>query len=378
MASKHVTDARLVKKAEEANGNYYEVAAEIGEAPVRVGNRLLAMKDLSPELRGKIAVWRKEGQRLQRARKFQQENALLRRDLRAATDFANLGEELTKVLERKDWPKRKRKQGEGCKELLLAPDVRPMEILFSDLHYGKTCEGFSPEAAECRVEQYSDAVRRLQKRYNPTHTTIAFLGDIVENANKHRDSQTGSGGMTTAEQIVGAFRSVKRFLEQVLPGAGKIVDIVGVSGNHENPFGSGASMAAPGASHYTYIIYSLLADFFEGWAANGIEWHVPRGNFAFVSRTRTIYEHGDAVKPDDKSMADQLIKRSRQVGEFCEHYRQGDKHVAVAADSGRLVCNGAFYSDRAGTEYSGIMGYSSQPSQVIVVNKDIVKFVRLT
>lgn len=364
---------KLIKAVDKAGGNYYEVAAAEGLRPYKVHDALVACEDLAPELRGKMAVYRQEGQRLQNARRFQTENNKLRRELRAASDYANMADDISRLLGRRAWPKRPLKvQG---KRLRNAPDDRPVEILFSDLHYGKTCDGFNPDKAQHRVEQYADAIITTHKRVKPTRTTIAFLGDLIENANKHRDSQTGSAGMTTAEQIVGATRLIKHFLERVIPTCGQEIDIVGVAGNHENPFGAGASMAAPGSSHFTWIIYSLLADHFGG-CVKDITWHVPRGNF--VEHDATIYEHGDDSQPNDRSMSTQLLKRSRQVGRFCSRYRQGDKHVAVAVDGGLLICNGAFYSDRKGTEYSGIKGYASRPTQVHVLPCGVVDFVRLT
>lgn len=370
---KTLTDRQLMSRVAKANGNYYDVAHEIGEQPVRTGDRLLRMDGLSEELRGRILVYREEGARLQNARRLTKENNKLRRELRAATDFSNMAEDIAKAFKRKDYPKRSLK--EESKALRFAPDDRPTEWLFSDLHFGKTCEGYSPQVAESRVEQYADAIKIAHKRIHPTHTTIAFLGDLIENANKHRDSQTGSAGMTTAEQIVGATRLCKKFLDRVLPTCGRTVDIVGVCGNHENPYGAGASMASPGAAHFTHVIYSHLADCFEGWVANSLSWHIPRGNYARINQT--VYEHGDDTQPTDKSMNEQMVKRSRQCGQFITRYRQGDKHVAVAADGVNMICNGAFYSDRNGTEYSGIKGYASIPTQVGVLPNRVVEFVRL-
>lgn len=362
------SDKQLVDKVSKANGDYYAIAAEFGMRPYQVHDKVVkSSKDEA--LLGKVSVFREFGQRLQRARKFQSENVQLRRELRATTDIANLSELISNILRRTDFPKRK-KNRKGKARMRPSLDTRA-EWLFSDFHYGKKCDGYDVGIAVERADHYADEIANFNKENNPSRTTFAFIGDLIESTLKHRDSQSGSE-VGTAEQVVGAFRCIRNFLRKTLPTAGEEINIVGVSGNHENPLGHGALMSWQGAHHLTFIIYSLLADEFQ--SDERIEWTIPRGNYALLEGT--IYEHGDDVQPNDKAMSMQLVKRSRQVGEFCTRYRQGDKHVAVIADAGNLICNGAFFSDQSGTEFSGVKGYSSQPCQVGIINDETVRLVK--
>lgn len=352
-----MNEKRIHRAMEKHAGDFYAVAEEIGEEPFRVRNFWIRYADKHADdagiarLAGAMDAYHDLGNRLRSARNFQKENNRLRRDNRALNDLKNLDDALKKALARKH------------NKPSVAPSPKPgkgrvHEWLFSDLHYGKICDGYDVATAEARVMQYAEEVRRWQEVDAPQYTRVAFLGDLIENANKHRDSRSGCE-VDTAQQIVGAYRLLKAWLEKIItPGAGYF-QIVACTGNHENLLGRGSQLNFMGKAHASFIIYSLLADEFD---ASHIEWHIPDGSFAVVGDT--LYEHGDYASPTEQSMAKVLVKRSRQVGKVLRKYRQGDKHVAVVGDAGNLVCNGSFFTDKEGTEYSGVHGYTSEPCQI--------------
>lgn len=359
----------IVKAVVAHNGDYIAAAEDLGLRPYKVRDAwrkaARASKDRKIiKLDGAIEAYETLGQRLKTARRLQRENTDLRRDLRHANDLRGFNEALINALERDGKP-------------LVIDQKRPSkhagnyhEILFGDLHYGKKCHGYDINIAAVRVYHYAAKVKELQAAEKPVATRIAFLGDLIENSNKHRDSRSGCS-IDTAEQVVGAYRLIRDWLEHILPTAGK-VQVVGVAGNHENILGAGSQLNYMGNAHTSHIIYQLLRDHFK---KHKIHWVLPEGSFAVIGDS--VYEHGDLAQPTEQDMAKIMLKRSRQADRMCNKYRQGDKHVAVAADGGNLVCNGAFFSDRAGTEFSGTRGYCSDACQVVISSaKDRLNFVR--
>ena len=68
-------------------------------------------------------------------------------------------------------------------------------------------------------------------------------------------------------------------------------------------------------------------------------------------------------------MEDQRAKRSKQLKRHVEYFRVGDMHHVCNYDCGKLVVNGAFFGvDTEGHEYSGVLGFSSVPAQVVMIH----------
>ena len=69
-------------------------------------------------------------------------------------------------------------------------------------------------------------------------------------------------------------------------------------------------------------------------------------------------------------MSDQMKKRGQQIKKHVEYFRCGDMHHVCSYDCHRMVLNGAFFgADDGGIEYSGILGFSAIPSQVVMIHK---------
>lgn len=70
-------------------------------------------------------------------------------------------------------------------------------------------------------------------------------------------------------------------------------------------------------------------------------------------------------------MRDQMTKRGQQIKKHVEYFRSADKHHVCAYDASKLVLNGALFGvDSTGSEYSGVLGFSSIPAQVIMWHQE--------
>jgi hypothetical protein len=80
-----------------------------------------------------------------------------------------------------------------------------------------------------------------------------------------------------------------------------------------------------------------------------------------------LYEHGVGVGANVASMSKRVVDRTKQLHEYIDLYRIGDKHHICRFNNDKLVVNGAFFGDdRRGVEYSGICGYDGNIAQLIM------------
>ena len=235
------------------------------------------------------------------------------------------------------------------------------EWLVSDLHIGKKCYGFDTQTAINRLDEYADYIISKQKLDKPSKTIFVLAGDFIESNIKHADSPDGCD-INLSEQVVQASKSLINFFNKVLDKAG-IVDIVAVAGNHENPRGKGSAMNFRGNNHLSFVIYEWLRHALQEY---NIGWNIPEGVFAVYdwNGNKYICEHGDGTTVNEKSLQNRLDQRSKQINDYHAYFRMGDKHTATIFNGGKLAVNGAFFSDTGGTEFSGVVGYNSDPTQL--------------
>ncbi len=238
------------------------------------------------------------------------------------------------------------------------------EWLLSDLHLGKRITGYNTATAKRRLAYYADAIADRQATDQPAYTTLALLGDLIEGARKHDDSHNGCDCDTPA-QLAEAIAALDAFLHRIYAGAGARLSVVCIAGNHERD-AKGSAQNFQGLTHWSYTIYRVLAYMWRD--CPNIDFDIAEGAYTtrllHPSGRRAAYEHGSRVSVSEAAMGSRRGKRSEQVGRLLHCYRQGDKHNVSIFDSGKLVCNGAFFSDSNATEYSGVAGYASAPAQV--------------
>ncbi len=242
------------------------------------------------------------------------------------------------------------------------------EILFSDLHYGKKCGGYSSAIAAERVDAYADRVVEMQRLDKPRRTTLVIMGDLIENADKHMDARDGCD-LSTSEQMAGVLPLLSGFIGRVAPGSGLLLDVVCVSGNHENPRGRGSQFNHQGRLHLSFPIYAGLKHYLT---TDSIRFNIVDGVYVTYSPYGSggearvaVAEHGHGVSVGEKPLENRRSQRSSQLGRLVNFFRMGDKHTASTFDGGNLIVNGAFFEAHH-TEFSGATGYSGHDAQLVV------------
>lgn len=244
-----------------------------------------------------------------------------------------------------------------------------MEIMLTDLHYGKKSKTFNAEVAKKRMKKFGEVVISEYKRYSSLYNIekiITFLGgDIIENSDFHGMESRRASEFGNSEQVVLSVKSI--FQDYIAPVAslGKPVKFICVTGNHDR-LGEHSTYQDPGKENLTWIIYKMLEDMCKLANFKHIDFVIPDGVYHVenVYGSPVLYEHGDHVKGgvSRKSCESHLSKRSKQVGQLIRFFRLGHFHEKTMFGRGRVIVNASL----AGQDgYSEINGYDSEASQTI-------------
>jgi hypothetical protein len=136
-----------------------------------------------------------------------------------------------------------------------------------------------------------------------------------------------------------------------------------------NLINKGMDIYKAGLYSYDYAIYTALKQLAKVGKYDNITFNIPHGAFGHVEiyGNTVIYEHGYFNSATEKSMSDQMKKRGQQIKKHVEYFRIGDMHHVCSYDCHKMILNGAFFGvDTAATEYSGVLGFSSVPAQVVM------------
>lgn len=256
------------------------------------------------------------------------------------------------------------------------PDNCIVEVLFSDFQIGKSGQYYNTELAEKAIKRYGEEVMKkiyhLSATNNVEKIVLAMLGDTVEDHLKHGVQSATSTDSGLAEQISNAIKMIWKYVIQPLVSYGVEVEVICIAGNHGSSQHKGMDMYKAGLFSYDYPIYKSLELLCEESGYDNIQFIIPEGVFGYTSiyGNWVVYEHGYFNTSTEKSMEDQMKKRGQQMKRHVEYFRCGDMHHSCVYDCGKIVLNGAFFGvDTTGVEYSGILGFSSVPSQTLLVHK---------
>lgn len=305
-----------------------------------------------------------------RSRNFQTENVRLRKDVKALSEAVGDREAFIDAMTRivDELPERPpvdfRSYGGGQ-----AGTPITVEILLSDLQIGKLSPGYDTNIARKRLFEFGRAAlfqieQKAAVGYRIERIVLGLLGDIIESDMKHSNSGRATDS-STSEQLFDAQQGLFEFVIEPLARYGIPMDIVAITGNHDWD-GHGINMFEPGKNHLSWCMYRSLEMLTTRVGYSNVTWHIPEGSYAIVDfyGQKALYEHGVGVANTEIAMKSHKIKRSEQEKQHLTYFRMGDKHTVTSFNSGQLVVNGAFFGASAGgTEYSGIVGYSSVPAQ---------------
>ena len=268
---------------------------------------------------------------------------------------------------------------------LKAPNasVGTLEILFSDMQIGKLCADYNTEVAKQRMIKFSKGVQDIIQNtpYKIERIIVASLGDIVEDHLKHGVGSASACDTGLAEQMADAIALIWKELLVPLFQLGVKTDVMCIAGNHGSSQHKGMDVYKAGKFAYDYPIYRALEMLTQTAEFGHVNFIIPEGVFGCLNiyGNYVIYEHGYFNQASEKGMNDQMKKRGQQIKKHVEFYRQGDKHNVQMYDCGKIVLNGAFFgNDNNATEYSGVLGFSAIPAQVVMVHAPEEKVGRNT
>ena len=253
-----------------------------------------------------------------------------------------------------------------------------MEILFSDLQIGKVGQYYNTEIAKKELKTYGETLVNLIKQkqdslYKVEKIVFASLGDTVEDHLKHGVQSAVSTDSGLSEQISNAITYVWTYVLKPLAMFGIPIEFIGIAGNHGSSEHKGMDMYKAGKYSYDFVIYKSLELLCKESEYDHIEFKIPEGcfDFADIYGRYAIYEHGYFNSATEKSMEDQMKKRGRQIKKHVEYFRCGDMHHSCSYDNHKMVLNGAFFgTDTEGLEYSGVLGFNSIPSQIVMFHEN--------
>jgi len=305
-----------------------------------------------------------------RSRNFQTENARLRKDVKALSEAVGGRDAFLDAMERivDELPERPpvdfRKYG-GAQ----AGTPITVELLLSDLQIGKLSPGYDTNVARKRLFEFGRAAlfqieQKASVGYRIEKIVLGLLGDIIESDMKHSNSGRATDS-STSEQLFDAQQGLFEFVIEPLARYGIPMEVIAITGNHDWD-GHGINMFEPGKNHLSWCMYRSLEMLTTRVGYSNVVWTIPEGSYAIVDfyGQKALYEHGVGVANTEVAMKSHKIKRSEQEKQHLTYFRMGDKHTVTSFNAGQLVVNGAFFGACAGgTEYSGIVGYSSTPAQ---------------
>lgn len=304
-------------------------------------------------------------------RRYQTENAKLRKYLKEVTDAQEGMNEFLKGLEAvtkkisteklvkvKHYPTSK-KSGVKC----------TAELLFSDLQIGKLSGDYNSRTAIKRVQEYSRcALAEIQSKITAGNEVerlvLVLLGDIIESDKKHRNSARATD-MGTAAQIALAIELIYGQVIVPLALLGIPMEVVCITGNHDHD-DHGITMFMPGKEQLSWPLYQSLKLLTTNVGLKHVKFTIPEGSFAVISYygRLCLYEHGVGVSVNETAMRNHKTRRSEQLGKPITYFRMGDKHTVSTFNSNQYVVNGAFFgASGLGMDYSEIAGFSSIPAQ---------------
>lgn len=249
------------------------------------------------------------------------------------------------------------------------------EILFSDYQIGKVGQHYNSTIAEESMGRYSAAI--MDKMKDPTYDfekiIIGSIGDIVEDHLKHGVSSSISTDSGLSEQIAKATAHMWEYMLKPLGDLGIPTEVICIAGNHGASNHKGMDTFKAGLFAYDYAIYKALEGYCKVAGYSHIKFVIPEGCFTYANiyDRVAIYEHGYTNNCTEASMDKKLKDRGNQLRVHGDYFRCGDMHHTCNFDNGRLVMNGAFFgTDTQGVEYSGILGFSAIPAQVMMVHTE--------
>jgi len=243
-----------------------------------------------------------------------------------------------------------------------------LELMISDVHYGKKSENFNLGICRKRMVELTrtvkEEIRMNQKTFNVERLIIAMLGDMIESYTMHGLESAHACEFGNSQQIQAAIESLFQDLIVPLAATGLKIDIPCVTGNHDRTEKE-RTMVNPGEANVTWIIYNTLSLLCKQAGFKNISFVIPEGPYTTLSiyGNLVLYEHGDNVRSTARAVLEKLLtSRATQLGKIVEFFRLGHWHEYVMYDRGRIIVNESVSGQDS---YSYVKGYNSHAGQTL-------------
>lgn len=247
-----------------------------------------------------------------------------------------------------------------------------IEVLLSDLHYGKKTDTFNLEVARRRMKELASTVikeiYRSKELYNVERLIVALLGDIIESYTMHKLESARGCEFGNSRQIQEAINSL--FFDFFVPVSeecaklGVKIDVPSVTGNHDRTEND-RTMADPGEENVTYIIYKTLELLIKQSKMNHVQFYIPKSPYQTLDiyGSTALYEHGDNSKANTRqALLSLMASRQGQLGKIISFMRVGHYHEATIFGRGKIIVNGCLPGQDS---YADVKGYDTDAEQLI-------------
>lgn len=243
-----------------------------------------------------------------------------------------------------------------------------LELMLSDLHYGKKTKTFNLEVARRRMKDLAETVQeemaRQRELYNVERLILALIGDIIESATMHGVESAKGCEFGNSRQVFEAIKSL--FYDLILPLAktGVQIDVPCVTGNHDRTEAD-RTFQNPGEENVTWIIYNTLEMMCRELGLKNVRFHVADGPYQLLEiyGNKVLYEHGDNSKACTRNALEKLLNdRQAQLKQIIDFFRVGHYHEYTVFGKGKIIVNESLPGPDS---YSDVNGYCSFPGQTL-------------
>lgn len=243
-----------------------------------------------------------------------------------------------------------------------------LELMVSDVHYGKKTKLFDLEVCRKRMKELSRVFNKElvdnQKLFNVEKIIVALIGDLMENFEMHGSESAISCEFRNPKQI--GYSIISLFKDIIVPIAktGIPVEIPCVTGNHDRGTPQ-YTLTNPGENNFTWAIYKALELLCETAGLSNVTFHIPDISYKVLTvyGNNILYEHGDNLKGANAAAIEKLIQdRSKQTGLLIDMARFGHWHEYLCIGRGRAIVNESVCGQDG---YSTTKGYNSHAGQTI-------------
>lgn len=244
-----------------------------------------------------------------------------------------------------------------------------IEMMLSDIHFGKKSESFDLSVLKNRLAKLTEVFLtelkfKQDQGYNVERILLPLLGDIMESYTMHGSESSLSCEFGNPRQIYTAIKVLFDVVFLPIARTGIRIDVPAVAGNHDRTEVH-RTFNNPGENYMTWIIYNCLKDYCAIAGLSNVKFDIPIGGYTTteIYGHTILFEHLDNLKSTTKNALDELITdRSKQLGVQIKMVRGGHWHEYVCYERGRAIINESACGQDS---FAKVKGYASTAGQTI-------------